>query len=121
MGRVRGRIMMMPAGLASPTRQSISNCREESITMTEPRIRFSKLRQLLLDLEFTETVVPGSHIGFRHDPSDTTIMLPCYKGNEIVAPRHQAPIRTLLDGKGLLSGEEFDRILASGSVEQSAS
>jgi hypothetical protein len=48
-------------------------------------------------------------------------MLPIYKVNEIVAPRHLVPVRTLLDVKGLLPGDEFDRILTSGSVEQSAS
>jgi hypothetical protein len=88
--------------------------------MSEPRIRFSKLRHLLLALEFTETVVPESHVGFRHESSDTTIMLPTYKGNEVVAPRHLVPIRTLLDGKGLLEGAAFDRMLAC-SMEQSAS
>jgi hypothetical protein len=89
--------------------------------MSSPRIRFAKLRRLLLRLEFTEIVVPDSHVGFRQESSDTTIMLPIYKGNEMVAPRHLVPVRTLLDGKGLLAGDEFDRILMSGSVEQSAS
>jgi hypothetical protein len=89
--------------------------------MSRPRIRFAKLREVLLGLQFTEIVVPESHIGFRHESSDTTIMLPIYKSNEIVAPRHLVPVRTLLDGKGLLSGDEFDRTLTSGSLEQSAS
>ena len=89
--------------------------------MSKPRIRFAKLRLLLLGLEFTEILVPDSHIGFRHELSDTTIMFPIYKGNEMVAPRHLEPVRTLLDGKGLLASDEFDRILTSGSVEQSAS
>ena len=69
----------------------------------------------------SERLVPDSHLGFRHESSDTTIMLPLYKGNESVAPRHLGPVRTLLDGKGLLSSNEFDRILTGGAVEQSAS
>lgn len=89
--------------------------------MTEPRIRFSKLRALLLELGFRETVVPDSHIGFRHELSDTTIMLPIYKGDDLLLPRHIVPVRTLLDGKGLLEGDEFDQMLASGSVKQTAS
>lgn len=89
--------------------------------MPESRIRFSQLRQLLLDLEFTEIVVPESHLAFRHEPSDTVIMLPIYEGNEPVAPRHYVPVRTLLDAKGLLDGAEFDRLLPSGAVKQSAS
>jgi hypothetical protein len=89
--------------------------------MSEPRVRFAKLRQLLLALKFSEIVVPDSHIGFRHDPSDTTIMLPTYKRNEIVAPRHLVPVRTLLDGKGLLDADKFDQMLAAAFVERSAS
>ena len=89
--------------------------------MSEPRIRFTRLRQLLLDLEFTEIVVPDSHVGFRHEASDTTILLPIYKSNQIVLPRHLMPVRTLLDGKGLLEGEEFDQWLDAGSLKQSAS
>ena len=42
-------------------------------------------------------------------------------GNEIVLPRHFVPVRTLLDGKGLLDGKAFDRMLASPAVKQSAS
>jgi hypothetical protein len=101
--------------------QSTNNCPERYITMSEPRIRFAKLRQLLQGLKFLEINVPDSHIGFRHESSDTTIMLPNYKGSEIVAPRHLVPVRTLLDGKGLLESKEFDRILRSDTIEQSAS
>lgn len=41
--------------------------------------------------------------------------------NQIVLPRHLMPVRTLLDGKGLLEGEEFDQWLDAGSLKQSAS
>ena len=58
--------------------KSINNCPERCITVSKACIRFAKLRQLLLGLEFTEIVVPDSHIGFRHELSDTTIMLPIY-------------------------------------------
>ena len=86
--------------------------------MPKSCIRFSQLRQLLLDLEFAETVVPESHVAYRHEPSDTVILLPLYKANELVAPRHYVPVRTLLDAKQLLDGAEFDRLLPSSLAKQ---
>jgi hypothetical protein len=89
--------------------------------MARTRITFSKLRQLLLDMNFTEIVVPKSHIGFRHDASGTEIILPIYRPNQVVAPHHLATVRIMLDAKGLLDGVKFDQRAASASVEHSAS
>jgi hypothetical protein len=89
--------------------------------MNKPTIPFSVLRQLLLDLDFTEVVVPRSHIGFHHAESGAEIMLPNYKSNQIVAPRHLLMVRIMLDGKGLLDGERFDEFVASGTAKLSAS
>jgi hypothetical protein len=89
--------------------------------MSKPGLTFSGLRQLLLDLQFSETVVPKSHIGFRHESSGTEIMLPIYKASQVVAPRHLAMVRLMLDTKGLLDGAEFDQRVASESVRHSAS
>jgi hypothetical protein len=89
--------------------------------MSEPRITFAKLRQLLLDQGFTETVVPDSHIAFLHGDSDIDVRLPLYRPNQPVLPRHLVPVRTLLDGRGLLEAEEFDRLLQSAAVKQPAS
>ena len=89
--------------------------------MAKPGIPFSRLRQLLLDLAFTEVVVPESHLGFRQDDSKTEILLPIYQSRQLVAPRHLAMVRLLLDAKGLLAGAEFDQRLAADSVKHSAS
>jgi hypothetical protein len=89
--------------------------------MTKPAITFALLRQLLSDLDFTEVVVPKSHIGFHHAASGAEIFLPVYKPNQLVAPRHLLLARVMLDGKGLMDGDEFDRIVASNSLKHSAS
>jgi hypothetical protein len=89
--------------------------------MSKPGITFDRLRQLFLDLDFTETVVPKSHIGFRHARSDTEIILPIYKSNQIVAPHHLLTVRVMLEGKGLMDGEQFDRLAESASARQPAS
>jgi hypothetical protein len=79
------------------------------------------LRQLLLDMGFSEIVVPKSHIGFRHADSGAEIMLPLYRVNQNVAPRHLLLVRVTLDAKGLMEGDEFDDFVASRSAKQSAS
>jgi hypothetical protein len=89
--------------------------------MSKTAISFADLRRLLLDLAFTEVVVPKSHMGYRHNDSETEIFLPTYRSNQWVAPRHLAVVRTMLDAKGLLDGAEFDRLLADVAARHSVS
>jgi hypothetical protein len=89
--------------------------------MTRPKIPFALVRQVLLDLGFRETVVPASHIGFRHAETGAEIMLPVYRSNQRMAPRHLLLVRVTLDAKGLMDGDEFDDFVDSRSVKQSAS
>jgi predicted RNA binding protein YcfA (HicA-like mRNA interferase family) len=89
--------------------------------MVRPKIPFALLRQLLLNLGFREVVVPASHIGFRHAETGAEIVLPTYRGNQHVAPRHLLLVRLTLDAKGLMDGDEFDAFVASRSVQQSVS
>jgi hypothetical protein len=89
--------------------------------MSKPAILFADLRRLLLDLAFTEAVVPKSHVGFLHADPETEIFLPIYRPNQRVAPRHLAVVRTMLDATGLMGTDEFDDFVASASAKQSAS
>jgi len=89
--------------------------------MSDPAISFADLRRLLQRLAFTEVIVPKSHVGFLHSDSRTEIFLPIYRPNQRVAPRHLAVVRTMLDAKGLLGGEEFDRLVADVAVRHPVS
>jgi predicted RNA binding protein YcfA (HicA-like mRNA interferase family) len=89
--------------------------------MSEPRIKFSTLRQILLDSGFKEVAVSDSHVGFQHDKSDTLIVLPEYRATAHVAPHHLAQVRIMLDAKGLLDAEKFDRRLADVPARHPAS
>jgi hypothetical protein len=89
--------------------------------MTKPRISFSWLRNLLLDLGFTEVVVPKSHIGFFHEQSGAEVFLPIYRANQFVLPHHLLTVRFTLDGWGVMEADHFDEIVASASAKQSAS
>jgi hypothetical protein len=89
--------------------------------MTKPRIKFSSLRQLLLDLGFKEVPVAQPYLGFQHDGSDTLIVLPSYRRNSLVAPHHLVQVRIMLDAKGLMDAEAFDRLVATLPTRHSAS
>ncbi len=89
--------------------------------MSEPRIKFSTLRQILADAGFREVAISGSHLGFRHDKSDTLIVLPEYRATAHVAPYHLAQVRIMLDAKGLLDADGFDRRLANIPARHPAS
>ena len=89
--------------------------------MSKPAISFADLRRLLLDLAFAEVVVPKSHVAFLHADSATEIFLPIHRSNQRVAPRHLAVVRTMLDAKGLLDGEDFDRLVADVAAKHSVS
>jgi hypothetical protein len=89
--------------------------------MRNPRISFAQLRQLLLDLGFTETVAPKSHVFFAHEPSGAEMALPIYRSNRIVLPHHLLSVRRMLDAKGLMDANDFDDFVAALSTKRSAS
>jgi predicted RNA binding protein YcfA (HicA-like mRNA interferase family) len=89
--------------------------------MSKPRITFARLRHLLLDIGFTETVTRKSHVFFAHQQSGAETALPIYRSNQIVMPHHLATVRIMLDQTGLMDGDAFDDFVASASVTQSAS
>lgn len=89
--------------------------------MSNPRITFTQLRQLLLDLGFTESVTPKSHVFFAHEPSGAEVALPIYRSNRIVLPHHLLTVRIMLDAKELMEADEFDDVVASAAAKKSAS
>jgi hypothetical protein len=89
--------------------------------MSKPRFKFSSLRHMLLDLGFKEVPVTKPNIGFQHDESDLLIVLPSYRRNSLVAPHHLVYVRMMLEGKGLMAADEFDRLVSNVPVRHSAS
>ena len=66
------------------------------------RFRFERLRELLLSLGFTEEWVEGSHRAFRHEDSDTLIVLsPSYVSSTPVRDEDLVSVRRHLEEKGL--------------------
>jgi hypothetical protein len=88
--------------------------------MSESRFKFASLRHMLLELGFKEVPVTKPYIGFQHDESELLIVLLSYRSNSLVAPHHLVYVRMMLDGKGLMAAEEFDRLVANVPVRHSA-
>ena len=89
--------------------------------MSRPKVTFAELRRMMLDLGFTETVVPKSHVFFAHPRSGAEIALPIYRPNRFVLPHHLISVRITLDATGLMDRADFDDFVASTSMKQSAS
>jgi hypothetical protein len=89
--------------------------------VSETRIRFATFRDFLSDLGFRQVDVSDAHTAFQHDTTDTLLALPVYKANQYVAPHHLAMFRAQLDAKGILDGDDFDRLVASARIKQTAS
>jgi hypothetical protein len=89
--------------------------------MSGRNIRFATFRQLLSDLGFRQIQLSDAHIAFQHDATDTLLALPVYKANQHVAPHHLAMFRVQLDAKGILDADDFDRLVASAGLKQTAS
>lgn len=89
--------------------------------MSRPGVSFAELRQMLLDLGFTETVVPRSHVFFAHQRRGAELALPIYRRNRFVMPHHLISVRIMLDATGLMDRADFEDFVTSTSLKQSAS
>jgi len=76
-----------------------------------PRATFATLRELLLDLGFTENAVDGKSVRFIGDKPNTRFRLPWFWPDEEVDAGNLVGVRFALDARGLLRRDEFDRLL----------
>lgn len=71
-------------------------------------VPFATIRTLLLGLDFEETVVPGSHLLFKHAPSGIVFLFRLYGPMENANIPDLIGVRKHLDARGLLGAEAFD-------------
>jgi hypothetical protein len=88
--------------------------------MPAPRIKFSDLRQILSDLGFKRFPVKKPLIGFCHDEASASLMFPAYRGNSWLAVHRLLQARVLLDAKGLMHQDEFDRLVTEAAARHPA-
>ena len=79
---------------------------------------FRDFDTLLTRIGFVYYQPSGNHRYYRHEGSDTVIILPEYAPDDRVSPHHLIGIRRLLDEKDLLAAADFDRALAGSSPDR---
>lgn len=80
--------------------------------MRPSHVRFAEMRQLLLDLGFVEKNFVDGRVRFRHAPSDTIFPFRPYQPTDFVILVHFLMVRRILDERGLLDADQFDRLLS---------
>ena len=90
------------------------------IMMPAPRIKFSDLRQILSDLGFRRFAVKKPFIGFYHDEADASLVFPSYRSNSWLAVHHLLQAHVLLNLKGLMDEDEFDRLATAAAARHPA-
>ncbi len=71
------------------------------------KITFGELRQLLLEMGFSEVAGP-EQIVFRHAPSDTLFVFRPYRPGDLVTGYNLIEVKNMLDSRGLMSAESFE-------------
>ena len=79
-------------------------------------LSFSRLRRMLLNLDFEEREGRTAHLVFEHEPSDTIFVFRRYKPTEKIHYADLFSVRKLLDERGLLPADSFDRMLKKNSA-----
>ena len=84
--------------------------------MIAETIVFRDLEQLLLGMGFHSFLTPQGYRAITHDSSDTIFLMPNYAAEEPLAWQHLATVRRMLDERGLMTGDEFDRFVDATRV-----
>ncbi len=84
--------------------------------MMAEKVSFTHLEQLLTQLGFRSFLTTQGYRAIAHESSDTLFVLPNYGDNERVAWHHLATVRRMLDERGLMASDVFDRFVTTTSA-----
>lgn len=76
--------------------------------MLDSAVTYAQLREFLLDLGFRDISIKDSHSAFRHEPSNTVVLLAPYESGASVREIDLRSVRRLLTEKGLIDPDGFD-------------
>ena len=79
--------------------------------MTNNQIPFTRLRNILHDVGFEETAIPGPYRLFQHSPSETVLVYREYQPADPVSWHDLVTTRRQLDERGLLTAGDFEALL----------
>jgi predicted RNA binding protein YcfA (HicA-like mRNA interferase family) len=80
------------------------------------KVTFAELEKLLLELGFVYQSVQGSHKVFQYPALSTLVVLPGYKGQDLVHQIHLISVRRILSENDLMSTTEFDVLTSPTKV-----
>jgi hypothetical protein len=78
---------------------------------TSSQLPYSRLQQFLLDLGFAERIGKDCIVFTHKEMKDTAFFFPLYKTNEKVDRKDLVVVRKMLDERGLMTREDFERWL----------
>ena len=84
--------------------------------MRKNGITFEELRELLLELGFSESSPQPYRIRFEHRATETVLLFRAYNSDETVNDRELVVVRRQLVDNGLIEAPAFDRFLAKASA-----
>ncbi len=79
--------------------------------MKPENITFAGIEKLLFRLGFISCETKGTQKVYRHEPSDTLIMLPPYQPQDRLRPIHVAAVQIQLVQRSLISKAAFEGAL----------
>lgn len=71
---------------------------------------FARFDAILEELGFRKTVIPGSHVNYYHDKTDTLQMIRLHEPDDLVPAYVLAATRLQMDGLGILDAKDFDEV-----------
>lgn len=80
--------------------------------MASTSVTFRDVECILAKLGFVRLQTAGDHRAFRHEETDTLIVLPGGPADRELDGIHRAAVRRMLDERGVVDGAAFDTLLA---------
>lgn len=75
------------------------------------QITFAQLVRTLMNAGFVESPSKGSHVVFKHVPTETIVVLPAHDPNQEVEPAQLVAVRRLVAESGIVERDFFDEML----------
>jgi hypothetical protein len=79
-------------------------------------LTFARLDAVLMELGFTKTVTPKSHITYRHESSDTVMYFPIFRSADLVPTTSIIGTRKVLVDRGVVEADRLDEMLQAAAA-----
>jgi hypothetical protein len=80
------------------------------------QITFARFEQIITKLGFAKKMGPQKGVAYFHSPTDTILLVRSHKPSDLVPWHVLASSRVQLDGRGIVSAEEYERMLETAAA-----